>query len=126
MLVATETILWRRRFPTANIDGFTLGKIQETRPTFERLAQQNRRGLWWVHWARDKVKAEIASAGGASDAASKTLETITDMFVTGFFDDDVDAMVSARGQGSTHAISTLASTPSLNRAVTGQSARLSD
>ena len=126
MLVDSESLLWRERFPLASLSETTLASVRDARPTYEALTVRNLRYLWWTHWAFDKVKAEITLGGADASGAASQLKQVTSMFVKGFFDDDVDDMVTARTQPSAHAIMTLASCPSLARAVNGQAARLSD
>ena len=97
MAVDIEDFLWRERFPVASLNQTSMQRVHEARPTFERLAKSSLRACLWVNWIYDKVAAEAASVGGTSDAAPN----LRNIFMKGFFDDEVDCMVASRSNGST-------------------------
>ena len=121
-----EDSLWRERFPQPKeLDDCSIQKVYDARPGFERLAKTSLRACLWVNWVEERVAAEaacIAGTTGTSDAVSN----VRKMFMRGFFDDELDCLVTSRGNGPTYSIASLASLPSIQRAICGQSARLSD
>ena len=122
MAVEVEDSLWRQRFPVAFLTQIAIQKVQEARPTYDRLVKTSLRACLWVNWLHDKVAAEAASVGATSDA----MANLHQQFMRGFFDDELDCVVASRNKSSTHQIANLASLPSIQRALSGQSARLSD
>ena len=68
MVVDVEDFLWRERFSVASLNQIPMQRVQEARPTFERLAKSSLRACLWVNWVHDRVAAEAAGVGGTSDA----------------------------------------------------------
>ena len=67
-------------------------KLREARPAFERLEKSSLRACLWVHWLRERIKAEAATMGSGAIAA---MHRVLSAFMKGYYDDELDSVAEA-------------------------------